>query len=71
MNKVNPFPTLTTPCPIAFLLNLSNTDDVALVPNLGKTSSSKGTARSSNVFVLNYSSYYLKFYQGIYLIQSS
>ena len=31
MNKVNPFPTFTTPCPLVFLSNTCNTDEVALV----------------------------------------
>ena len=38
MNKVNPFAALTTSFPLIFLSNLSNTDEVALVTNLGKTS---------------------------------
>ena len=36
MNKVNPFPGLTAPAPLIFLSNFCNTDDVALVANLGK-----------------------------------
>ena len=31
MNKVNPFPAFTTPCPLVFLSNTCNTDEVALV----------------------------------------
>ena len=50
MNKVNPFRALTTPLPLIFLSNLSNTDEVALVANLGKTCLAKGTARSNNAF---------------------
>ena len=38
MNKVNPFLVLTASFPLIFLSNLSNTDEVALVGNLGKTS---------------------------------
>ena len=38
MDKVNPFPALTAPCPLIFLSNLSNTDEVTLVVYLGKAS---------------------------------
>ena len=41
LNKVNPFPALTTP----------------LVANLGKTCLAKGTAKSNNAFLYNHSSY--------------
>ena len=59
MIKVNPFPALPTPFPISFLSDLSNTDEVALMANLGKASLAKGTARSNNVFFcLNYLSHY-------------
>ena len=37
MNKLSPFPAITAPCPLIFLSNLSNTDEVALVANLNKT----------------------------------
>ena len=43
INKTNPLPTLTAPCPLIFLLNLSNTEDVALVANIGKASLAKRT----------------------------
>ena len=36
MNKVNPFPALTSPFPIIFLSNLPKIDEVTLVANLGK-----------------------------------
>ena len=52
MNKVNPFLALTALCPLIFLSNLSNTDEVALFANLGKTSLSKGAVRSNNTFVI-------------------
>ena len=50
MNKVSPFPTLAAPCPLIYLFfsNLSNTDEVALSTNIGKTFLSKETA-SSNI----------------------
>ena len=51
MNKVNPFPALMAPCPLIFLSSLYNTDEVALVANLGKTCLSKETARSNNAFL--------------------
>ena len=38
MNKVNHFPAITAPCPPIFLSNLSNTDKVTFVANLGKIS---------------------------------
>ena len=44
--KVNPFLALTTPFPLIFLSILSNTDEVALIANLGK-----GTTRSNNPFL--------------------
>ena len=49
MNKVNPFPALTTPFPL-FISSLSNTDEGALVANLGKTFFAKGTKKSIGVF---------------------
>ena len=51
MNKVNPFHALTALYPLIFLSNLSNTVEFALVANLGKTSSTKGTTRSNNTFL--------------------
>ena len=36
MNKANTFPALTAPVPLVFLSNLSNTNEVALVANLGE-----------------------------------
>ena len=50
MNKMKPFPALTTPCPLISLSNYSNTDKFALVANLGKIYLAKGLARSNNVF---------------------
>ena len=51
MNTVSSFPTLTAPCPLTFISNLSNTDEVPLVANLSKTYISKSTARSNNAFL--------------------
>ena len=48
---MNPFSALTAHCPFILLSNLSNTEEVALVANLGKISLAKGTARSNNVFL--------------------
>ena len=48
---MNLVPALTAFCPIIFFSNLSNTEEVALVANLGKTSIAKGTARSNNTFL--------------------
>ena len=59
MKKVKTIPALTAPYPLIFLSHLSNT---ALVANLGKTSLTKGTARSAR-------SYYLMFYKEICLIE--
>ena len=47
MIKVIPFPTLRATCLLIFLSNLTNTDEVALVANLGKRSLVQGTARSN------------------------
>ena len=58
MNKVNSFPALTTPFLLFFLSNLSDTDKVPLVSNLGKTSLARGTARSSNPILLFFLSFY-------------
>ena len=41
---MNPLPALTAPCPVIFFSNLSNTEEVSLVANSGKTSLAKGTA---------------------------
>ena len=49
INKLNPFLYLTAPCPVILFSNLSNTEEVALVANLGKKSLAKGTVRSSNI----------------------
>ena len=51
MNKFNPLPDLSTPCQLVFLSNLSNTEEVASVANLGKIFLAKGTARSNNTFL--------------------
>ena len=48
MNIVNISPSLTAPFPLLFLFNLPNTDPLALVTNLGRTSLSKGTARPND-----------------------
>ena len=45
MNKVNPSCALTTPFPLVLLSNLSSTDEVAFVANIGKTFFAKETAR--------------------------
>ena len=55
---MNPFPALTVPTPLTpivpypqlFLLNLYNIEEVALIANLGKTSLTKGIARSIDDF---------------------
>ena len=59
MNKVNPFLAL------AFISNLSNTYEVALVANLGKTYLAKGTTSLTIPFCQNY----LLFYHEILLIE--
>ena len=64
MNKTNLFPAL---CPFIFLLNLSNTEEVALIAYLSKIYLAKGTVRSINIFLPNLPSYYLIFYQRILL----
>ena len=51
MNKVKIFQVLTAPRSLIFLSNLFKRDEVALVANLGITSLTKGTARSSNTFL--------------------
>ena len=50
MNKVNLFPALMARCSFVVLSKLCNIDEVALVANLGKTYSTKQTARSTSVF---------------------
>ena len=50
MNKVNPFSAITALYLLVFLLNLSDTDEVALVATLGKTSLAKRSVRSNNTF---------------------
>ena len=47
---MNHLPALTAPFPFIFLSNLSNTGEVPLVANFGKTSLAKGTARSNTTF---------------------
>lgn len=51
MIKVNPFPALATPLPLISFSNLYNTDEVALVTNLGKTSLAKRATQSNNIFL--------------------
>ena len=53
MNKMNLFPALAIPCPLIFLLDLSNTYEIALVATLVKTSFAKGRARLM-LFCQNY-----------------
>ena len=36
INKVNPLTYLTAPCPVNFLSNLSNTEEIASVANYAK-----------------------------------
>lgn len=50
MNKVNPFTVRTTPHPLILLSKLSNTNDGALVANLGNKYLAKGTAISASAF---------------------
>ena len=50
MNKVNPFPALTAPCPLISLSNLSNAGETTLVANLGKAALVKGRGRSIGSF---------------------
>ena len=51
MNKVNTFSALTAPRPFILLSNLSITDEVFLVTNLGKTSLAKRRAKFNSVFL--------------------
>ena len=48
INRLSHFPALATPRPLISLLNLSNSDEVALVGNLAKTSLAKGIPRFNN-----------------------
>ena len=52
MNKVNPFPALTAPCPLTFLSKLSNAEKVALVAKLRGAFLAKGIARFDKAFLL-------------------
>ena len=69
MNKVNPFSTFAAPHPLIFPSNFSNTDEFALVANLGKTSLAKEKAGPIMLFYLNSSSHYLTIHQEIQLIE--
>ena len=51
MNKVNPFPVFTAYLLHNFLSKLSIADEAALVANLGKIFTAKGTARSISAFL--------------------
>ena len=51
MNKVNPFPAVTSSRPLIFLSDWSFTNEAALVANLGKTSLAKGTVRYISAFL--------------------
>ena len=51
MIKVNPFPALATPLPLISFSNLYNTDEVALVTNLCKTSLAKRATKSNIIFL--------------------
>ena len=53
MDKVNPFPAFTEPFPIIFISNLSNTEEVDSVSNLGKISLAKGKNGLIVLFYLN------------------
>ena len=50
INKVNPFPALTGPCPVIFLSNLFIAFEAKLFTNLGQLSLAKGIARSAITF---------------------
>ena len=63
MNKVNPFPDLTTPLQLLFLSNLSIAGEAALVANLGKTYLTKRITISISAICLNLLSYYVMFHQ--------
>ena len=54
INKVNPFPALTTPFPIVFLSNLFIAFEVKLLANPGKLSLAKGITIFAGAFFLNY-----------------
>ena len=51
MIKVNPFPALATPFQLSSFSNLYNTDEVALVTNLCKTSLAKRATKSNIIFL--------------------
>ena len=51
---MNPLPALTVFNPVIFLSNLSNTEEVAWVANLGKIFLTKGTAGSNSACGLVY-----------------
>ena len=53
LNNMNTFSVLTVPCRDIFLSNKSEIVEVALVPNFGKTPSTKQTAKSISIFCLN------------------
>ena len=50
INKVNPFPALTGPCPVIFLSNLFIAFEGKLFTNLGQLSLAKGIVRSAITF---------------------
>ena len=52
---VNPFPTLTGHFALAFLSNLFNTDEIALVASLGRLYLDKAATRSYNTFFQKFS----------------
>ena len=54
-NEVNPFPTLTGHFALAFLSNLFNTDEIALVASLGRLYLDKAATRSYNTFFRKFS----------------
>ena len=47
---MNPFAVLTASFLFILFSNLANTDEVALVANLGKTSLAQGKSRSNSAF---------------------
>ena len=61
MNLLSP---PTAPCQGIFFSNLSNTDEIALVTNLGNTSLAKGTAKD---LIILFRQSYLTFCQEINL----
>ena len=50
INKVNPFPALTAPCPLIFLSCLFIAFEVKLLTNPGKSSLAKGIANFVSAF---------------------